>query len=123
MLKLFILHNIDPTMGQQEGYNLSLKDIDKFFDKEYIYRNDEKTGKLERHCILILSSKKLKHLGWFKHHKNINQLDQRITLTNYKELSEELCKHGIDASVEIVERLIGRHHEQSKKSQLNLILC
>jgi hypothetical protein len=108
--------------GRGEGYHHALKELNDFFDKEFIYQFNEEKQREEMKCILILSKEKLKKLGWLKHFKNIEQLDQRIKLDEYKNHAEELSKWGIDVNAWIIQKLMERHDKQSKELQLKLIL-
>ena len=108
--------------GGGEGYHRALKELNQFFDKEFIEVLDEDSGEIKRKCILVLSKEKLKQLGYLKHFKNTKNLDQRISLDEYKMHAEELCKLGIDINALIIQKLMERHYEQIKEGQLKLTL-
>lgn len=108
-----------------ELYNKLKVEISILYDKEFETYFDEDKNEIRQRCILILSKEKIKKLpeyhNYTKQQKiSLEQLNQRISLDEYKYHLEELSKLGIDGTVYIFEKLIERHQKEQSEKQLKI---
>ena len=108
-----------------ENYQRGLLEIDKFFDKEFVYENAIYKGRIvrkQKDIILILKADKLRKAG-AQLSEEYDDLNERASLNDVKEIMSQMAPMGIDLAHELLSKFLERHIENKKNNkQLKLNL-